>query len=234
MNFVKAQRPYYVTIKGTKDGLTLYLDDSCSFHDIVNELDSMLSKRQYVQENEPMIRVTIKAGNRFLTEEQEEKIKDVIRKKRNLIVDAIDSNVISKEEALKWKEEADVISVAKVVRSGQVLKIRGDLLLIGDVNPGGTVMATGNIFVMGALKGIAHAGFEGNRNAVIAASLMKPTQLRISDILSRPPDQKEPSFRNDMECAYIDENGTIIIERIQQLAHLRPNLTRLEGGIMNG
>ena len=42
------------------------------------------------------------------------------------------------------------------------IKVPGDLLLIGDVNPGGTVMAGGNIFIMGSLKGIAHAGCYGN------------------------------------------------------------------------
>mgnify|MGYP001953619198 FL=1 len=234
MNNVVAQKQNYVIIKGTKDGLTLYIDDTCSFHDIINELEMMLSKRQYVQENDPIIGVTLKIGNRFLTEEQEETIKTLIRRKKNLVVDAIDSNVVSKEEALKWKEEKEIVSVAKIVRSGQVLKIKGDLLLIGDVNPGGAVMATGNIFIMGALKGIAHAGYEGNRNAIIAASFMKPTQLRISDTLSRAPDHKEEAFGNEMECAYIAEDGKIIVERIQQLAHLRPNLTRLEGGISNG
>ena len=33
-----------------------------------------------------------------------------------------------------------------------------------------------------------------------------------------------------MECAYIDENNQIIVDRLQVLMHLRPNLTRLEGG----
>jgi septum site-determining protein MinC len=34
-----------------------------------------------------------------------------------------------------------------------------------------------------------------------------------------------------MECAYINENDEMIIDRLQQLTHLRPNLTRFEGGI---
>lgn len=34
-----------------------------------------------------------------------------------------------------------------------------------------------------------------------------------------------------MECAYLDIDGNMIIERLQQLAHIRPNLTRLEGGM---
>ena len=46
------------------------------------------------------------------------------------------------------------MTVARIIRSGQVLQVAGDLLLIGDVNPGGTVIAGGNIFIMGALKGL--------------------------------------------------------------------------------
>ncbi|WP_243290697.1 septum site-determining protein MinC [Bacillus sp. FJAT-47783] len=226
---MKAQKQYYVTIKGTKDGLTLYLDDSCSFKDLERELDILLSKRQYVQEDSPLIGVILKVGNRYLTEQQEERIKTLIRKKRNLFVQSIESNVMTKEEAKRWKQETEIVSIAKIVRSGQVIKINGDLLLIGDVNPGGTVIATGNIFVMGSLKGNAHAGFEGNREAVIAASIMAPLQLRISNVLSRPQEEKHHQHvSGSMECAYIDDDA-IVIERLQQLSHLRPNLTRFEG-----
>ena len=85
--------------------------------------------------------------------------------KKNFVVDTIESNVMTKEEAEKMKEEQEITSVSKIIRSGQILQVPGDLLLIGDVNPGGTVMAGGNIFVMGVLKGIAHAGCFGNEEA---------------------------------------------------------------------
>ena len=65
----------------------------------------------------------------------------------------IQSNVITKEEVEKMKEEQEITSVSKIIRSGQILQVPGDLLLIGDVNPGGTVIAGGNIFIMGAIKG---------------------------------------------------------------------------------
>ncbi|MFC0270157.1 septum site-determining protein MinC [Metabacillus herbersteinensis] len=227
---MKAQKQQFVTIKGTKDGLTLHLDDSCSFEQLLHELEEMLSLKQYIQDNGPIIGVSVKVGNRYVTENQQEELKTVIRKNRNLVVEIIDSNVITKEEGLRLKRETEVVSVAKIIRSGQVLKVIGDLLLIGDVNPGGTVIATGNIFVLGSLKGIAHAGFDGDTHAVIAASMMKPSQLRISDVLNRAPDHIPKHEGNEMECAYIDEDENITIERLQQLTHLRPNLTRFEGG----
>ncbi|MDQ0232830.1 septum site-determining protein MinC [Metabacillus malikii] len=220
----------YVTIKGTKDGLTLHLDDSCSFDQLLQELEEMLSLKQYIHGSGPVIGVKVKVGNRFVNKDQREKLESMITQKRNLIVETIDSNVMTKDEALRLKRETEVTSVAKIVRSGQILQVNGDLLLIGDVNPGGTIMATGNIFVLGALRGIAHAGADGNNEAVIAASMLKPAQLRISETINRSPDHLS-SEENEMECAYLNENGEMVIERLQQLTHLRPNLTRFEGGI---
>jgi len=79
------------------------------------------------------------------------------------------------------------------------------------------------------LKGIAHAGCYGNNQAVISASIMKPSQLRISDCINRAPDHYQEEEKREMECAYIDEKDQIVIDRLQVLMHLRPNLTRLEG-----
>lgn len=220
-----------VTIKGTKDGLTLHLDDTCSYDELKKELDRKLSNSTRVQEEQQLLSVKVKAGNRYLTQEQQEELKDLIRQKRNLIVEDLETNVITKAEAEQQRQETEIVPVAKVIRSGQVLEIVGDLLLIGDVNPGGTVKATGNIFIMGALKGIAHAGCDGNDEAVIAASVMKPSQLRISDCINRAPDQVQEEENRVMECAYISDNQQIVVDRLQVLMRKRPNLTRFEGGL---
>lgn len=220
-----------VTIKGTKDGLTLHLDDTCSYDELKKELDRKLSNSSRVQEEQQLLSVKVKVGNRYLTKPQEEELKDLIRQKRNLIVEDLVTNVITREEADKLRRETEIVPVAKVVRSGQVLEITGDLLLIGDVNPGGTVKATGNVFIMGALKGVAHAGSEGNNEAVIAASVMKPSQLRISDCINRAPDHVPEEENRVMECAYISDNHQIVVDRLQVLMKKRPNLTRFEGGL---
>ncbi|MCK6204970.1 septum site-determining protein MinC [Bacillus infantis] len=219
-----------VTIKGTKDGLTLHLDDSCSYEELKKELDRKLSESARTNVDRPLMSVRVQAGNRYLTADQEEELKDLIRSKKNFVVDSVSSNVLTKEEADREKKENEIKSVAKIIRSGQVLEVPGDLLLIGDVNPGGTVMAGGSIFIMGSLKGIAHAGCYGNKQAVIAASMMRPSQLRISDCINRAPDHSKDEDMREMECAYIDENEQMIVDRLQVLMHLRPNLTRLEGG----
>lgn len=220
-----------VTIKGTKEGLVLHLDDTCSYPELKKELDQKLSVNARTQEDRNVISVKVDVGNRYLTDEQREELKSLIRQKKNLVVDDIVSNVVTKEEAARLKAENEVLTVTRIIRSGQVLEARGDLLLIGDVNPGGTVIAGGNIFIMGALKGMAYAGCFGNEEAVIAASSMKPSQLRISDHINRAPDIVENNEKREMECAYIDDDQKIIVDRLQVLIHLRPNLNRFEGGL---
>ncbi|MBD7935682.1 MULTISPECIES: septum site-determining protein MinC [Cytobacillus] len=218
-----------VTMKGTKDGITLHLDDACSYAELKKELNHKLIESSKSQENK-LISVLVHTGNRYLTSSQEEEIKELIRQKKNLVVESVLSNVLTKDEAEKQKQANEIVSITKIVRSGQVIEVPGDLLLIGDVNPGGTVRAGGNIFIMGELKGIAHAGFYGNHEAVISASIMRPTQLRICDSISRAPDEKQDENSREMECAYMNEERKIIIDRLQVLVHVRPNISNLQGG----
>ncbi len=216
-----------VTIKGTKDGLVLLLDDKCSFDLLVEELNDKLTAGSSQMLNGPVISVKVKAGNRYLTAEQKERLIEVLKQKENLNLDHIESEVITKAEAEEMRKDAQVVTVSKVVRSGQVLDIQGDLLLIGDVNPGATVMATGNIYILGSLKGIAHCGTKGNEEAIIAASVMKPSQLRIAHHINRAPDSY-PELGNEMEFAYIsNEEKQIRIDRISAVHRLRPKLNSL-------
>ncbi|KAA9023125.1 septum site-determining protein MinC [Niallia endozanthoxylica] len=219
-----------VTIRGTKEGLTLHLNDSCSFEELKKELQWKLSETSRLHDGDQLITVKVQVGNRYLTEQHAEELEELINKKKNFIVDSITSNVMTKEEIEKMKQEQEIVSVTGIVRSGQVLKVPGDLLLIGDVNPGGTVMAGGNIFIMGVLKGIAHAGCFGNSEAIIAASVMKPSQLRISKHINRAPDHYDEEESKEMECAFINEDNQMMIDKLQVLMHIRPNLTRLERG----
>ncbi|MBH0230015.1 septum site-determining protein MinC [Halobacillus yeomjeoni] len=222
-----------IMIKGTRDGLTLHLDDQCSFPSILKELEHKLSINGVAEEDQPMIRVTIQLGNRYLTEEQKEELIAVIRDKQQLVVDHIESNVITRQEALEWKENTAITPIVKTVRSGQVIKVRGDLLVIGDVNPGGQVVASGNVFVMGKLRGVAHAGNDGDTQAVVAASYMQPTQLRIGEHVSRSPDAGTEGVY--MECAYVEESQeNILIDRLQEIVKKRPELASFERRMSNG
>lgn len=72
------------------------------------------------------------------------------------------------------------------VRCGQKVSSPGGLVVLGDVNPGGELVAQGDIVVMGALRGLAHAGAGGQEGCVVSAVCMQPTQLRIAGLIARP------------------------------------------------
>lgn len=221
-----------IMIKGTRDGLTLRLDDQCGFDELLQELEEKLSVNG-IEDEDPMVRVIVQLGKRYVTEEQEEQITNIIRDKQKLVIDRIESEVITKQEALDWKKNTDLTPIVKTIRSGQVIHVKGDMLLIGDVNPGGQVTATGHIFVLGKLRGIAHSGTEGAEDTVIAASYMQPSQLRISDQVSRSPDYDAEGIY--MECGFYDEEeGKIRMDTLQQVIKKRPDLVSFERRMLNG
>jgi septum site-determining protein MinC len=76
------------------------------------------------------------------------------------------------------------------LRAGQVLQRREHILIIGDVNPGATVISDGDILVWGHLRGMAQAGSSGDAKAVVAALHLIPVQLRIGDFIAIAPEQK--------------------------------------------
>jgi septum site-determining protein MinC len=95
------------------------------------------------------------------------------------------------------------------LRSGDHLKARHHVLLIGDVNPGAQISAGGNVLIWGRLRGCAHAGVEGDRNARITALQLRPLQLRIADLVARGPEEKpQPGLAE--EARIVD--GVISIE----------------------
>ena len=78
------------------------------------------------------------------------------------------------------------------LRSGQKLESEGSIVIIGDVNSGAEVIASENIVVLGYLRGLAHAGAKGNKDAIIAAGHVDTVQIRISNIVKEMNRDEEP------------------------------------------
>lgn len=110
--------------------------------------------------------------------------------------------------------------IRKTLRSGQSISSDGNIIVIGDVNPGAEIIAKGDITVWGVLSGIAHSGSDGNNYTKIRALKLNPIQIRIGEVFARRPDtvnipyvQKTSEFTP--EEAFVS-NGTIIIKKIHQ------------------
>jgi septum site-determining protein MinC len=78
----------------------------------------------------------------------------------------------------------------RTLRSGYSLHKQGHIVIIGDVNPGAEVVATGNVVVWGRLRGLVHAGANGDDHAIVCALDLSPTQLRIAGRIAITPEHK--------------------------------------------
>lgn len=106
----------------------------------------------------------------------------------------------------------ETLIVRQTCRSGMTVTSPGNIVIIGNVNPGADVVAQNDIIVLGVLRGNAHAGAGGDTSAVILALALEPKQLRIAGHLGLPPASDEPTDRSKFrpEIAYVDENRIII------------------------
>ena len=102
----------------------------------------------------------------------------------------------AKALSLQASNEYGTKFVEGTLRSGQIIEHPGDVVVIGDVNPGAEISAGGNIVVMGILRGIAHAGVNGKTDAFVAANVLQPTQLRIHQTITRSPDESLDRSKN--------------------------------------
>ena len=107
---------------------------------------------------------------------------------------------------------------AATLRGGQVLHHTGNIVVVGDVNPGAELIATGDILVFGRLGGIAHAGAQGDDSARIFALDLAPTQLRIATSIAADTEPKRRSA--PLPEAAVARDGRIVVLTLDRLGEL--------------
>ncbi len=101
------------------------------------------------------------------------------------------------------------------LRGGQFLQHAGNIVVVGDVNPGAEVVASGDIVVFGALRGVAHAGAHGDARAKVYALELAPTQLRIATfIASDSGSEKNRGVRPEAACVQAERIAIFSTENI--------------------
>ncbi len=159
------------------------------------------------------------------TPQENESVKIAQQEDENITENEIPSEVDEETEKLqKEPETLPTLYIRRTLRSGQSISSDGNIIVIGDVNPGAEIIAKGDVTVWGVLSGIAHAGSDGNNYARIRALKLNPVQIRIGEIFARRPDtvnipyiQKTSEFTP--EEAYTS-NGNIIIKKIQKIKEI--------------
>lgn len=214
-----------ISIKGGRDGLRMRLDDTADWAALLAQLAQQLTQNRSFFSG---AKLTLDVGDRAMSEAQLAEMLSLMQQ-HGVEAEALSANTRESRTAARaagivarplprYPEpapgtagvafESEALLITRTVRSGQVVRHSGHLTLIGDVNPGGELIAGGSIVVWGRLKGFVHAGALGNAEAIVCAIELRPTQLRIAEQIATAPKTSGP---HTPEVARID-GGQIVVE----------------------
>lgn len=149
-----------IKISQTTEEIILNVSVIAEINEILSELEEKLPKlKDFYQSSTIPMRVT----GRLFTDSEIEKVKKLINSQIQVNIKFDDVSDLLGLHAIKKTFEVDTdISETKFVqnslRSGQRQEYPGSIVICGDVNAGAEVIAGGNIMILGALRGLAHAG----------------------------------------------------------------------------
>lgn len=211
-----------VIIKGNKYGIVVVLDKELPFEALKSILREKFQSASRFFDNANM---AITFEGRELSSGEEREILDLITQESDIHVVCVMDNNEFRQEKMKDTVNKKMDEMASscgqfykgTLRSGQVLESESSLIILGDVNPGGKVIAKGNVIILGALKGNIYAGVGGNENAFVVALEMAPMQIRIGDYIARSQDGngKSRKIGQGPQIAFV-EDGNIYIEKLDR------------------
>lgn len=153
--------------------------------EVVSELEIKLPKlKEFYKTSNIPIRVT----GKLFTENEIDILTKLIKGSIDVDIKFDDVSDLLGLHAIKKTfqtntEISETKFIQNSIRSGQKEEYQGSLVICGDVNAGGEVIAGGNVMVIGSLRGVAHAGANGNMLAIISANSIDVTQIRIGNLV---------------------------------------------------
>ena len=196
-----------IKISHTTNEIVLNVNVIADIHEVVEELENKLPKLITFYDD---LKLPFKVVGKLFTESEIEIIKKTINEQIKDVEIKFDdiSDLLGLHTIKKTFETNTDISETKFVqnsiRSGQKEEYAGSIVICGDVNPGAEVVAGGNIMVLGTLRGVAHAGANGNKKAIISANCIEVTQIRIANLVKEVSEKIE-------KCPICSVNGNDII-----------------------
>ena len=200
-----------INIYTTSNKVIIKIEQNALQSEIVLELNEKIKelKKMYKDDKTPIL-----INGKVLKNKEMEEIQNIIKENIDVDIEFESPTTLGLSGIKKTFNKEIAISETKFhrgsLRSGQKLEFEGSLVIIGDVNGGAEILASDNIIVLGALRGMAHAGAKGNKDAIIAATAIESPQIRISNIIK----EIERNEKNDKPktYAYINEKGEVVIE----------------------
>lgn len=221
---------HLITLKWNKYGVTLILDAEAEFEELLKAVEA---KFRDASKFFKAAKSAICFEGRKLSEDEESQIISVIESITELeIICIIDNDkdneeifrrtvedTITEKEEKEERELRDAIAKAAggqfykgTLRSGQILESEGDVIVLGDVNPGAKVVAARNAVILGCLKGTVYAGMNTEESSFVVAMSMNPMQIRIGEHIARS-DESMQFIENEPQIAFV-EDGNIYIEKL--------------------
>lgn len=196
-----------IIIKGNNEGLNVVISMN-TFKDFDEMLEVLIDKLSKGKMFYKGCTLKLTTELKYISEKDLRKLKDVLFDEF-LIKDCIFEDKEDKTtKVFSGIYEGRTKFIRKTIRGGQSINYLGNVVIIGDVNPGAEVFAGGNVIVLGTLRGHVFAGSGGNDKAIIVAFSLQPEILQISDIVTRSPeDETKPQFP---EMARIKENMIVV------------------------
>ncbi len=185
-----------ISINLKKNEILIKISENAEQREIVESLKKKIPelKKLYKDEKTP-----ITVTGKILKNKEIDEIQNLIKDKIDVEIEFDMPKALGLSSITRTFNREIGISETKFhrgsLRSGQKLETEGSLVILGDVNSGAEVMASENIVVLGSLRGLAHAGAKGNKQAIISAGLLDTVQIIIANILKEIDIDEEPMHK---------------------------------------
>lgn len=192
-------------IKGDRRGLRLLAYEFDTEGELVADLDKTLSLHE---EFLGQTSLTVEVRGLSLSTNLFQAIAEVFDKYPNLSVHGIESSAPTPNNLVSFEPRVTLqppLIIRHTLRSGQRILHNGDIIVVGDVNPGSSLVAAGDVMVFGWLRGSVFAGQPADTSKTISALRFQPTQIRIGETIALGDGAGETP-----EYARIDDHHIIV------------------------
>ena len=198
-----------ISINLRKNEIIIKIAEDAEQREIIYDLRKKLSELKKLYKNE---KTPIKVTGKVMKNKEIDEIQNLIKGQIDVEIDFDMPKTLGLSGIKKAFDREIATSETKFhkgsLRSGQRLETEGSIVVIGDVNSGAEVVASDNIIVLGNLRGLAHAGAKGNKQAIIAAGLLDTVQIRISNIVREIDRDEEPMHKQ--AYVYVQDSQIVI------------------------
>lgn len=201
-----------ISINLRKDKIIIKIQENAEQLDILYSLRKKIPelKKLYKDETTPIV-----ITGKILKNKEIDEIQELIERFLDVKIEFESPRTLGLHGIVKTYSKEIATSEAKFhrgsLRSGQKIEFEGSLIILGDVNDGAEAIAGENIVILGILRGLAHAGAKGNKDAMIAASSIESPQLRIANVV-KERERSEILEGTRKTYAYLNEENEMVIE----------------------